>query len=142
MLVDEPGSVTTLVRAALPAVPVVNLLPGHQEVRARRPRRPGASAGRRSRSGANTSAAYAEVCGFPAKDTVPLTYPHILGFPLHLLVMSDPAFPFAALGGVHLTNTITAHRAIAVGETIDVSACGRRTSSRTPRAAPSTSSPR
>ena len=64
--------------------------------------------------------AYADVCGFPDKDTVPLTYPHILGFPLHLRVMSDPAFPFAALGGVHLTNSITAHRAIAVGETVEV----------------------
>ncbi len=42
--------------------------------------------------------AYAEVCGFPAKDTVPVTYPHILGFPLHLHVMSDPAFPFARDG--------------------------------------------
>ena len=65
-------------------------------------------------------AAYDAVCGFPVKDTVPLTYPHLLGFPLHLRVMTDPAFPFPAMGTVHLTNTITAHRAIAVGETVEV----------------------
>ena len=65
-------------------------------------------------------AAYDAVCGFPVKDTVPLTYPHLLGFPLHLRVMTDPAFPFPAMGTVHLTNTITAHRAITVGETVEV----------------------
>jgi acyl dehydratase len=64
--------------------------------------------------------AYDAVCGFPVKDTVPLTYPHLLGFPLHLRVMTDPAFPFPAMGSVHLSNTITAHHAISVGETVDV----------------------
>ena len=39
---------------------------------------------------------------------------------MHLQVMTDPAFPFPAIGSVHLTNTITAHRAIAVGETVEV----------------------
>ena len=55
--------------------------------------------------------AYAAVCGFPRKDTVPLTYPHLLAFPLHMAIMSDPAFPFPAIGTVHLENAITAHRA-------------------------------
>ena len=118
-LVDEPGSVTTLVRAALPAVPVINLLPGirksgNDDLSDLAIRRPPFEIRREHVT------AYADVCGFPAKDTVPLTYPHILGFPLHLRVMSDPAFPFAALGGVHLTNTITTHRPIAVGETVEV----------------------
>jgi acyl dehydratase len=108
-----------LVRAALPAVPLVNLLPGIRKsgsgdldglARTRPPlvvRREHVTA-------------YAAVCGFPEKDIVPLTYPHVLGFPLHLQVMSDPRFPFAAMGAVHLTNAITAHRAIAIGETLDV----------------------
>jgi acyl dehydratase len=108
-----------LVRAALPAVPVVNLLPGIRKsgtgdltglVRSRPP-----LAIRREHV-----AAYAGVCGFPEKDTVPLTYPHVLGFPLHLEVMTDPRFPFAAMGAVHLTNSVTAHRAIAIGETVEV----------------------
>ena len=108
-----------LVRAALPAVPGVNLLPGIRK------------SGSGDLDGLTFSTrpievrrehvhAYAAVCGFPDKDTVPLTYPHILGFPLHLRVMTDPAFPFPAIGGVHLTNTITTHRPIAVGETLEV----------------------
>ena len=111
--------VGTLVRATLPAVPVVNLLPGI--------RKSGSgdldSLVFRSTPVAITRehvTSYADVCGFPAKDTVPLTYPHVLGFPLHLRVMADPAFPFPAIGSVHLTNTITAQRAIAVGETVEV----------------------
>jgi hypothetical protein len=118
-VVDGGAGVTTLVRAALPAVPGVNLLPGIRKTGADDLtglafRRPPIEIRREHVT------AYAEVCGFPTKDTVPLTYPHILGFPLHLRVMADPAFPFAAMGSLHLTNTITAHRAIAVGETVEV----------------------
>jgi acyl dehydratase len=65
-------------------------------------------------------AAYARVCGFPEKDTVPLTYPHVLGFPMHLQAMADPAYPFPALGEVHLSNTITSHRPVTIGETVEV----------------------
>ena len=50
-------------------------------------------------------AAYAELCGFPRKDTVPLTYPHLLAFALHLAIMTDASFPFPAIGTVHLENS-------------------------------------
>jgi acyl dehydratase len=108
-----------LVRAALPALPVVNLLPGIRKTGS------GDLAGlARTRPPLEIRrehvTAYAAVCGFPEKDTVPLTYPHVLGFPLHLQVMTDPGFPFPAMGSVHLTNAITAHRAIAIGETVEV----------------------
>ena len=56
------------------------------------------------------------MCGFPVKDTVPLTFPHLLAFPLHMAIMTDPAFPFPAVGTVHLANSITAHRPVAAGE--------------------------
>ena len=118
-LVEGDGGVATLVRAALPAVPGVNLLPGIRktgghDLKGLVFRRPPLELRREH------VAAYDAVCGFPVKDTVPLTYPHLLGFPLHLRVMTDPAFPFPAMGAVHLTNTITAHRAITVGETVEV----------------------
>jgi acyl dehydratase len=123
--VVSPGStsvsVGTLVRAALPGVPGVNLLPGI--------RKSGDQADLESLTFASPPvtisrehvAAYARVCGFPAKDTAPLTYPHVLGFPMHLQAMADPAFPFPAIGGIHLTNVITSHRAIVIGETVEVS---------------------
>ena len=60
------------------------------------------------------------MCGFPRKDTVPLPYPHLLAFALHMAIMGDPAFPYPAIGTVHLENTITAHRAIGVGEVLDL----------------------
>ena len=66
--------------------------------------------------------AYAGVCGFPTKDVVPLPYPHMLAFPLHMAIMTDTAFPAPAIGTVHLENSISALRAIAIGETLSVTA--------------------
>ena len=119
LLSGEPGGLRTLVRAALPVVPVVNQLPGVRKA-------PAADftglAYRREQVVADRARvdAYAAVCGFPRKDVVPLTFPHMLAFPLHMAIMSDAAFPYPAIGMVHVENTITAHRAISVGETLDV----------------------
>jgi acyl dehydratase len=63
---------------------------------------------------------YAAVCGFPVKDTAPLTFPHVLAFPLHMAVLSSPEFPFPAIGMVHLHNAITQHRPVAVGEVLQL----------------------
>lgn len=119
ILSGEPGGLSTLVRAALPVVPGVNRLPGirkgsasdftglaysRERVVTERPR----------------VDAYAAVCGFPRKDVLPLIYPHLLAFPLHMAIMSDPVFPYPAIGMVHVENTITTHRALAVGEALDV----------------------
>ncbi|MEP6762001.1 MAG: MaoC/PaaZ C-terminal domain-containing protein [Sporichthyaceae bacterium] len=52
-------------------------------------------------------AAYDRMCGFRLSDTLPPTYPHVLAFPLHLQLMTDDAFPFAAAGMVHIRNLIT-----------------------------------
>ncbi|ADB32454.1 MaoC domain protein dehydratase [Kribbella flavida DSM 17836] len=57
-------------------------------------------------------AAYREVTGFSAGPTLPVTYPHVLAFPLHLDLMSDPSFPYKPMGIVHLSNTITQLRPI------------------------------
>lgn len=118
-LTGEPGGLSTLVRAALPAVPGVNQLPG---VRKGPARDFTGLAYRRERVVAERARvdAYAAVCGFPRKDVVPLTYPHMLAFPLHMAIMSDPAFPYPAIGMVHVENTITASRAVRVGEALDV----------------------
>ncbi|NEA32691.1 MaoC/PaaZ C-terminal domain-containing protein [Streptomyces sp. SID13031] len=51
--------------------------------------------------------AYREVTGFSAGPALPVTYPHVLAFPLHLDLMSDPSFPYKPMGIVHLANTIT-----------------------------------
>lgn len=65
-------------------------------------------------------AAYDRVCGFPLRDQLPATYPHILAFPLHLRLMTDGAFPFPALGLVHIENMIRQHRAIMSAEALSL----------------------
>jgi hypothetical protein len=67
-------------------------------------------------------ASYAALCGFPRKDTLPLPYPHLLAFGLHLEIMADRSFPFPAIGTVHLENSITQRRPIAMTETLHVTA--------------------
>jgi acyl dehydratase len=65
-------------------------------------------------------APYARVCGFTLRDTAPLTYPHILAFPLHLALMTDGAFPFPAVGLIHIENRIVQHRPIRLGERLEL----------------------
>jgi len=64
--------------------------------------------------------AYAKVCGFALRDTLPPTYPHMLAFPLHMAVMSDGRFPFGAVGLVHVENQITQRRPIGVDEELTI----------------------
>jgi acyl dehydratase len=65
-------------------------------------------------------AAYSHVCGFSLSDVLPPTYIHILAFPLHLSIMTDPSFPFPAIGLVHIGNEITHHRPVKASETLSV----------------------
>jgi acyl dehydratase len=65
-------------------------------------------------------AAYAKVCGFSLRDTLPPTYPHMLAFPLHMAVMSDGSFPFGAVGLVHVENSIVQERPIGLGEEMTI----------------------
>src|SRR5689334_22283387 len=109
-----------VVKAALPVVPGVNLLPGI--------RRSGSTLPdlREERHDvpvdADHAAAYAGLCGFPVKDTLPLPYPHLLAFGLHMQMMTDSSFPFPSIGTVHLENRITQHRPIRVTERLQVTA--------------------
>jgi acyl dehydratase len=49
---------------------------------------------------------YARVCGFTVRRSLPTTYPHLLGFPLALALMTERKFPFSLLGLVHVANRI------------------------------------
>ncbi|MFE2425706.1 MaoC/PaaZ C-terminal domain-containing protein [Streptomyces sp. NPDC059373] len=59
-------------------------------------------------------AAYARVCGFGTTEPVPLTYPHILGFPLAAKLMAARSFPLPLLGLVHTSIEITQHWPLSV----------------------------
>ena len=62
---------------------------------------------------------YDRVCGFRLADRLPATYPHVIGFPLALRLMTAPEFPIPLTGVVHVANRITLHRPIEAGETLD-----------------------
>ncbi|MCW3001293.1 MAG: hypothetical protein JWQ20_591 [Conexibacter sp.] len=59
---------------------------------------------------------YARVCGFALRDELPVTYLHVLAFPLSMRLMTDSAFPFGVLGLVHVANRIDHHRPVRLGE--------------------------
>src|SRR5262249_31062734 len=65
-------------------------------------------------------ATYNRVCGFRLTDELPATYPHVLGFPLQIKLMTDPGFPFALVGSVHLANRISQTRPLRVGEKLGI----------------------
>ncbi|WP_030262537.1 MaoC family dehydratase [Streptomyces violens] len=67
------------------------------------------------------TAAYAEVCGFGAPGPVlPVTYPHILGFPLAARLMSARSFPLPMLGLVHTTIEIVQHAPLYADRPLDL----------------------
>lgn len=114
---DGSSGVGDLVRAALPAIPVLGSLPGIAKVGGYDGfvfTRPPVTITR------EMVEPFAEVCGFELKDTVPLPYPHMLSFPLQLKALADRSFPVPAMGMVHLDNAITQHRRIAFGETLSI----------------------
>jgi acyl dehydratase len=119
VLHDAPGSLPLMLKAALPALPGVSALPGVRKAGGGLPEltlvREDVGVDR------DHVDAYAAVCGFPRKDTLPLPYLHMLAFPLHMTMLTDRAFPFPAMGMVHLENTITQHRPVTAAERFAVS---------------------
>ncbi len=114
-----PSTAPLMLKAVLPALPIVGGLPGVKHG--------GDSVPDLTLERKNVTTApdhlekYNEVCGFGRTDSLPATYPHMAAFGLHLALMTDTAFPFAPMGLVHLRNSITQHRPIGVGESFDVS---------------------
>lgn len=63
-------------------------------------------------------AAYGRACGFRREQGVPLSYPHVLAFPLHLMLLTRPSFPYPASGMVHLANRIRQHQRLREGQAL------------------------
>ncbi len=55
---------------------------------------------------AANASAYAHLIGAPGTDSLPPAYPHLLGFPLVMALMTRRDFPLPALGMVHIANRI------------------------------------
>jgi hypothetical protein len=116
----SPSTLPMMLRAALPVLPGAKLVPG---VRKTGDTLPELTLTRHDVPVDRAHlASYAEVCGFPLKETLPVTYPHLLAFGLHLRIMTDGSFPFPAIGTVHLENSLTQLRPIAATEKLQVTA--------------------
>ncbi|NYF96727.1 MaoC family dehydratase [Janibacter cremeus] len=63
---------------------------------------------------------YERICGFNNSDVLPHTYPHVVGFPLQMELMSRKDFPLPLMGLVHLENVITVHREVRFEEELDI----------------------
>ncbi len=116
---DSPPNILPLyARAAAPMLPGASLLPfvpgRGKEIPAIELELTGVAAD------PEEVAAYAKVCGFALRDTLPPTYPHVLAFPLHMAVMADGSFPFGAVGLVHVENSISQQRPIGLDEELTI----------------------
>lgn len=63
---------------------------------------------------------YRKVCGFKHSESLPVTYPHVMAFPVHMAVMTHQNFPLKLLGLVHVRNKITQQRALLQDESLDL----------------------
>jgi acyl dehydratase len=63
---------------------------------------------------------YGEVVGGWSGDRLPLLFPHLLGFPLQLELMTASEFPFPVLGLVHTGNVVRSRRRLPLGQSLDV----------------------
>lgn len=67
-------------------------------------------------------AAYNRLCGYrTAPHTLPLTYPHVLSFPLAMRLMTTRAFPLPLLGLVHTSIEIDQQRVLTTADTLELS---------------------
>ncbi|MGW5385468.1 MaoC family dehydratase [Nocardia sp. NPDC003963] len=67
-------------------------------------------------------AAYCAATGLRFGDTLPLTYPFIVTFPLVMKLVVQRDFPFVAVGAVHAENLIERTREISLSEPLDITA--------------------
>ncbi|WP_128375987.1 MaoC/PaaZ C-terminal domain-containing protein [Streptomyces cavernae] len=66
---------------------------------------------------------YERVCGFGVGAVdLPVTYPHVLAFPLAMRIMADRTFPLPLLGLVHTSIEIRQLRGLSVAEAYELAA--------------------
>ncbi|HUQ10563.1 MAG TPA: MaoC/PaaZ C-terminal domain-containing protein [Steroidobacteraceae bacterium] len=66
--------------------------------------------------------AYSKICGTAAGAALPIAYPHILAFPLHLAMLGAEAFPVKLFGLVHVKNRIAMRAPIPADEPAEIRA--------------------
>ncbi|MGB0592147.1 MAG: MaoC/PaaZ C-terminal domain-containing protein [Myxococcota bacterium] len=65
---------------------------------------------------------FRRLCRVTEQGTLPLTSPHVLAAPLHMMMLAHSDFQMPLLGLVHVDNRIVQHRPIPEGAALDVRA--------------------
>jgi acyl dehydratase len=65
---------------------------------------------------------YCNTLDIEFSDTLPVLYPHVMAGGMHMHMLTHKVFPIGLLGAVHLKNTITQHKPIAIGDKMDIHA--------------------
>ena len=65
---------------------------------------------------------YCETLDLEFSDTLPVLYPHVMAGGMHMHMLTHKIFPIGLLGAVHLKNTITQYKAIAINQKMDIHA--------------------
>lgn len=65
-------------------------------------------------------AAYAKVCGFGKAHGVPMLFAHMEAFPLAMMYFGSKAFPWPAMGTVHLANSAKLLKRINAGDELRI----------------------
>ncbi|MGY4098332.1 MaoC/PaaZ C-terminal domain-containing protein [Nocardia sp. R16R-3T] len=112
-LTEPPKNSSLFVKAALGAVPVPLVSARKSTLPDRVVRLTGL------RVDPDHLAAYCRATGLRFGDSLPLTYPFILSFPLAMRLVVARDFPFVAVGAVHAQNLIERNREISVSEPLD-----------------------
>ncbi|MFB7556679.1 MaoC family dehydratase [Streptomyces brevispora] len=111
---------------------ILSLVRGAATSPFKRPGRPGAvlPAGRETRPAGAVApgplAAYSRICGFAESGTLPVTYPHVLAFPLAMRLMTRRRFPLPVTGLVHTWIEITAHRVLHPTDRLELTVYAQR----------------
>lgn len=72
---------------------------------------------------ASTVERFLRLSGLPPERSVSILYPHVLGFPLHMAILTHPEFPVPIWRILQIRNDLLQHRPIDVGATLDFEVC-------------------
>jgi len=64
---------------------------------------------------------FMKACRLAASDTMPLVYPLVFVFPLHVSIVGHSKFPLLYVRMMQIRNHVLQHRPIALNETLDIS---------------------
>ncbi len=64
---------------------------------------------------------FMDICRLPASDTMPLVYPLVFAFPLHMTMVGHREFPLPYVRMMQIRNHVIQHRPIGLDESLDIS---------------------